>query len=246
MNRTELEHIIRAAGAIADVDELIVVGSQAVLGQFPNAPPDLLSSREADVYPRYHPERSDLIESAIGYESQFERTFGYYADGVDETTAVLPHGWRDRLILVSNENTRFIKGWCLEVHDLAISKYVAGREKDIDFCRALAATAWSRRRFFCSASPLRPSIPNCAPSSAPASAAILAFPVPAIGDRSPECDWVRDNSSIRKSVTTCQVESRDRQFLQPTSWCVTPQPAVLRVARGPTGAALQRDGVTSN
>ena len=59
-------------------------------------------------------------------------------EGVDETTAVLPHGWRDRLILVSNENTHFIKGWCLEVHDLAISKYVAGREKDIDFCRALA------------------------------------------------------------------------------------------------------------
>jgi hypothetical protein len=137
MNRVELEHIIRAAGAIADVDELIVIGSQAILGQFPNAPPELLSSREADVYPRYYPERSDLIESAIGYESQFERTFGYYADGVDESTAVLPGGWRDRLILVSNENTRFIKGWCLEVHDLAVSKYVAGREKDLDFCGAL-------------------------------------------------------------------------------------------------------------
>jgi hypothetical protein len=39
--------------------------------------------------------------------------------------------------LVSNENTRFIKGWCLDVHGLAISKYVAGREKDVDFCRAL-------------------------------------------------------------------------------------------------------------
>jgi len=138
MNRGELEHIIRAAGAIADVDELIVIGSQAILGQFPNAPQELLSSREADIYPRYYPERSDLIESAIGYESQFERTFGYYADGVDETTAVLPSGWRDRLILVSNENTRLIKGWCLEVHDLAISKYVAGREKDLDFCRVLA------------------------------------------------------------------------------------------------------------
>jgi hypothetical protein len=27
--------------------------------------------------------------------------------------------------------------WCLEVHDLWISKAIANREKDIEFCRAL-------------------------------------------------------------------------------------------------------------
>src|ERR1700739_3468548 len=31
--------------------------------------------------------------------------------GVDETTAVLPEGWRDRLILLTGENTRFVRGW---------------------------------------------------------------------------------------------------------------------------------------
>ena len=74
---------------------------------------------------------------SIGEGSPFDQTFGYYAHGVDETTAVLPDGWRDRLVLVSGENTRFIRGWCLEVHDLAIAKYAAGREKDLEFTAAL-------------------------------------------------------------------------------------------------------------
>ena len=47
MLRAALEHIIRAAATIADDDEIVVIGSQAVLGQFPDAPPDLLVSIEA-------------------------------------------------------------------------------------------------------------------------------------------------------------------------------------------------------
>ena len=138
MNRAQLEHIIRAAGTIADVDELVVIGSQAILGEFPDAPHELLVSNEADVYPLTHADRSDLIDGTIGEGSPFEREFGYYAHGVGETTAILPAGWRDRMILVTGENTRFVKGWCLEVHDLAIAKYAAGREKDLDFTQVLA------------------------------------------------------------------------------------------------------------
>ena len=48
---------------------------------------------------------------------------------------MLPAGWRDRLVPVSNANTRGATGWCLEVHDLLISKAVAGRNKDRDFVR---------------------------------------------------------------------------------------------------------------
>jgi hypothetical protein len=137
MTRVQLEHIIRAAGAIANTEDIVVIGSQAVLGEFPDAPPELLVSNEADVYPRGDPARSDLIDSTIGEGSPFQRAFGYYAHGVDETSATLPEGWRNRLILVTGENTRFIRGWCLEVHDLAIAKYAAAREKDREFTRAL-------------------------------------------------------------------------------------------------------------
>ena len=47
MQRPQLEHIIRAAAGITGATEIVVIGSQAVLGQFPNAPADLLDSIEA-------------------------------------------------------------------------------------------------------------------------------------------------------------------------------------------------------
>ena len=84
-----------------------------------------------------------LIDGAIGELSAFHQSFGYYAHGVDETTATLPAGWAERLVPIHNENTAGATGWCLEVHDLAISKLVAGRERDIDFLRVSFARAWS-------------------------------------------------------------------------------------------------------
>ncbi len=145
MRRRDLEHLVRAAADIADDDEIIVIGSQAILGQFPDAPDELCVSAEADVFPKNKPERADLIDGSIGEGSPFHEAFGYYAQGVGETTAVLPHGWRERLIPVQNANTRGATGWCLEAHDLVLSKYVAGREKDARFIRgAVAAKLVSR------------------------------------------------------------------------------------------------------
>lgn len=136
MKRTALEHIIRAAADIADDDEIIVIGSQSILGQYPNAPDELCVSNEADVYPKNKPERWELIDGSIGELSPFHETFGYYAQGVEEGTATLPAGWQERIVSISNRNTRGAVGLCLEVHDLLISKYVAGREKDQRFIEA--------------------------------------------------------------------------------------------------------------
>ncbi|MBI5498812.1 MAG: hypothetical protein HY907_01105 [Deltaproteobacteria bacterium] len=133
MTREQLEHIIRASAVIADDEEIIIVGSQAVLGQFPAAPPELLVSTEADVYPRNHPDRADLIDGSIGEGSPFHDTFGYYAQGVGPETATLPEGWADRLVRIQNRNTRNAIGWCPEIHDLVLSKCAAGREKDWRF-----------------------------------------------------------------------------------------------------------------
>ena len=69
MNR--LEHVIRAAATISGDSEIVVVGSQAILGRYPDAPAELLVSADADVYPRHHPERSDLVDGAIGELSAF-------------------------------------------------------------------------------------------------------------------------------------------------------------------------------
>lgn len=133
MTREQLEHLIRAAAVIADDNEIVVIGSQAILGQFPEAPASMRVSMEADLFPRNHPERTDVIDGSIGELSPFHETFGYYAHGVSEETAFLPQGWKDRLVVVRNENTRGVKGLCLEVHDLLVAKAIAGREKDLLF-----------------------------------------------------------------------------------------------------------------
>ncbi len=136
MTREQLEHIIRAAATIAADDEIVIVGSQAVLGQFRDAPAELLVSMEADVYPRSHPERADLIDGSIGEGSPFHTTFGYYAQGVGPETAIVPAGWESRCIRIQTPATRGATGIALEIHDLLVSKYAAGREKDRRFARA--------------------------------------------------------------------------------------------------------------
>src|SRR5260221_210646 len=133
MQRAQLEHIIRAAAGLTGADRFVIIGSQAILGQFPNPPDELLVSIEADVFSLRSPSDSDLIDGSIGEGSPFHQTFGYYAHGVAQETAVLPSGWKDRLIAIRNENTGGGTGLCLEIHDLAISKLVAGREKDLEF-----------------------------------------------------------------------------------------------------------------
>ena len=138
MKRSDLEHLIRAAGKIAGVREIVVIGSQAILGQFPDAPPALLRSMEGDLYPASKPGLADKVDGAIGEGSRFHEQYGYYAQGVGPDTATLPRGWRRRMVRVENANTGGYAGLCLEVHDLAISKYVAGHEKDLDFTHELA------------------------------------------------------------------------------------------------------------
>jgi len=137
VKRADLEHIIRAAGSIADAQRLLIIGSQAILGSYPDAPAELTVSAEADTYPLDAPEKADLIDGSIGEKSPFHETFGYYAHGVGPETAVLPARWRHRLVPVQNENTRGITGLCLSPVDLAISKLAAGREKDLAFVTAM-------------------------------------------------------------------------------------------------------------
>jgi hypothetical protein len=139
VKRSELEHVIRAAATVADDDELVIIGSQAVLGQFPDAPEELCVSNEADVYPLNKPERWELIDGTLGELSPFHDTFGYYAQGVEEGTAVLPAGWKERLVPIRGPGTRGATGYCLEIHDLAVAKYVANRPKDRRFVRACVA-----------------------------------------------------------------------------------------------------------
>jgi hypothetical protein len=138
MKRSQLEHIIRAVGSITQDDEVIVLGSGSVLGQFPAFPEDFIPSVEADVFPKNKPDLADLVDGSIGELSPFHKTYGYYAHGVGkETASNLPRNWEKRLIRIRNENTGGITGWCVEVHDLVAGKYVSAREKDLELASVL-------------------------------------------------------------------------------------------------------------
>ena len=106
MRREDLEHLIRAAGGVTGSRRIVVIGSQAILGQFPqNAPPRTTLSVEADLLPLDAPEKWELVTGSLGELSPFHDTFGYFGDGVSLDTATLPKGWQDRPIRIENSNT---------------------------------------------------------------------------------------------------------------------------------------------
>ena len=80
---------------------------------------------------------SDMIDGALDPLSPFQDLFGFSVDGVSPTTARLPKGWEQRLTPVCNPNTNGATRWCLDVHDIAVSKYFAGRKKDLRYLKVL-------------------------------------------------------------------------------------------------------------
>jgi hypothetical protein len=140
MNREQLEHLIRAAGAALGEDTVIVLGSQAILASFADGlPASAVISLEADFLPLDDPDeaKADRIAGDLGEGSPFQEQYGIYADGVGELTARLPAGWRERLIPLENENTNGVTALCLDPPDLVVSKLLANRPKDLHYCRAL-------------------------------------------------------------------------------------------------------------
>ena len=139
MKRSEFEHAIRAAGAILATDRVLVIGSQAIHGSIDELFEEAERSIEVDVASlgKNAEYSADLIDGSIGELSMFQSTFGYYALGVTPDTAVLPKGWRKRLVPFNSAATKGVTALCLELHDLWLSKAVANRARDKEFCRAL-------------------------------------------------------------------------------------------------------------
>jgi len=139
VNRAQFEHTIRVAGAILSTNEVLVIGSQAIHGSVDIEIPEAERSIEVDVAALEDPDGSlaDLIDGSIGELSVFQETYGYYAQGVTPETAVLPDGWRKRLVRFRTPATNEVTALCLEPHDLWVSKAIAGRTKDREFCQAL-------------------------------------------------------------------------------------------------------------
>nr|WP_232065345.1 hypothetical protein [Mycobacterium shinjukuense] len=94
MRRDQLEHAIRAACQIAGLTEVIIVGSQAILGTYTEDELPFYATRsvEIDVLPIADDTGeiariADEIEGAAGEFSQFAQLHGFSIDGVDLQTS---------------------------------------------------------------------------------------------------------------------------------------------------------------
>ncbi|MGO9932946.1 MAG: DUF6036 family nucleotidyltransferase [Steroidobacteraceae bacterium] len=137
MKKRQVDHVLRAAGRISGEKQFIIIGSQSLHGKHPDMADDIVRSAEVDLIAKRDASRTEWL-NVIGQDSKFHEQFGYYADPVDETAATLPKGWKGRLVNLPAGDTDGVAGLCLDPHDLAIAKYVAGRDKDIVFIRELA------------------------------------------------------------------------------------------------------------
>lgn len=119
--------------------EIVVIGSQAILGTVAEPPASMLFSMEADIYPLHNPDKAIEIEGSLGDGSPFQGMNGYYAHGVGPETAKAPAGWQERLVRVEIPprigQGRGAIALCMDVHDLVLAKCAAGRDRDWEFAQ---------------------------------------------------------------------------------------------------------------
>lgn len=146
MKRYQFDRIIRSFAQITGKPDVLVIGSQAIVGVYGDIDDAaIVESADLDVSPMDNDD-SHLHEIAgvLGELSLFQDSNdGAYADSVmAEEVAVLPPGWRERLIKVETPNMitpgrMQARAFCLHPNDVIVSKLFAGREKDYQFCDAL-------------------------------------------------------------------------------------------------------------
>jgi hypothetical protein len=142
MKRPEIELLMREAGKLAHEWEFVIIGSQAAHAFTAKPPAEVLLSRECDIYPKNRPETANFLTLNLGKKSPFARKHGYFADLVAPELATIPAGWESRLKSVELGP---VTAWCLEIHDLVISKLAAGRLKDLEFAAAMLELRLAKR-----------------------------------------------------------------------------------------------------
>lgn len=142
----ELKRAVRSIARHFATDTVYLIGSQAILASWPDAPLAARLSQEIDAYPgnadewrrrNNEMEASEEINALFGFGSSFHVAFGFYIDGVDERTAALPAGWKARAVRMAIEDgDRTIAAVAPALGDLIAAKLIRLDGKDKDFVRA--------------------------------------------------------------------------------------------------------------
>lgn len=144
ISRDDLIKAVKAVAYHFNANEIVVVGSQALLVGREDIDKSLRDSQEIDLYPtnarqwqsdkNNRAEASEEINALFGIFSPFHKEFGFYIDGVDEKTAHLPNDWRSReQRLRVRLDDREIEVIAPSPADLVAAKLYRGDPKDIKF-----------------------------------------------------------------------------------------------------------------
>lgn len=139
MKREKVEHILRAAGEVTRRARFVLIGSAAIVAWREIVPPELAMSRDIDLFAYDAPDADDVsseLDGSLGQASAFDDAFGYYCDGVGPETAILLDDWLACAIEFTTPETGGVVAIVPEPNDIALSKLVAWRPKDIDWLQA--------------------------------------------------------------------------------------------------------------
>jgi hypothetical protein len=133
----QFEHALRAMAGVTNHKHFIILGTASVLAQHPQLDERIVTTIEVDAWPNdFNPETADVLE-CIGEMSAFHSTHGFYIDPYNPHAAILPEGWRNRLVAVTSEFMGGATAHCVETHDVAVSKIARGEPKDFEFLHNL-------------------------------------------------------------------------------------------------------------
>ena len=139
MRKSDLHSLILEFREVSSEDPPIIVGSQALYAFTDSLPEVARRSIECDflLSSGNFGKRAE-IDKKLGVFSEFQVENGFFADTLGMATVVLPDGWEQRLKPLAAMDGRVV-ALCLDVCDLAISKLIAGRDKDFRFLESLIA-----------------------------------------------------------------------------------------------------------
>ncbi|MEN9621484.1 MAG: hypothetical protein RL499_1677 [Actinomycetota bacterium] len=137
----ELQIALKEAGRLVRAGRFLVIGSQSLLGTFSHdeLPAEATASLEFDVavFGDIDSQAADRIDGALGEWSDFHDAQGFYVQGVDVDTAIVPAGWQDRVTRVPVLEAPDVEAVCLDPHDTCAAKLARNEERDRRFVRAL-------------------------------------------------------------------------------------------------------------
>ena len=134
MNLDDINRLLDEAMKITNHRDYVIIGSLSVFGAVAHPPVSMTGSIDVDLYPKNDPGGAFEIADKLGLGSDFEQTYGYYADAASPMLPTLPEGGQQRLISIAFGSG--VVAWFLEPNDAGISKYVRSEPRDREWIRA--------------------------------------------------------------------------------------------------------------